>query len=1151
MLKIWKRLMALTLTFAMLLPGTPIAKSLGFGVIVARAEEPSITLSVKEDPKAEIIRYGQTLVATLSDFPEIDPETDIFEWIVWEGEEEPYPYRYGDLNDDTATMRITWSDIGKKFSARVTYVYDEESEEEKIVESDPIEVGKALLTIPGAVEPRVFNGSSDVTVTPGHVLKNLTTSNGTVSGNEIPGTVSGNEIPGTVSGNEIPGTVSGNEMPGTVSGNEIIGTVSGNEISDPVTYTPESLTGTMEDPYVGENKKVSFSDVAAFALGIISEEDWDEGYGTDEEYNRQNWGIYYEIGTQLVDVRATITEAPQTLSLVDQPGLEKNLEGETVTFSLEELKASLAETSSYYAEALVFTLKGAPVEGAELKDGTLTVTKKGDYVVEAQAVSVDLNEDGLDEYGESATVEIPVRVTGAPEKETVKSVAANPAGGTYKIAQNVTLSTMTAGAEIYYTLDGTNPTRESTLYTGVIEVSESLTLKAIACKEGLEDSPVASFTYTIDPDTQEKPIENIKLSNNGLELKEGDTAALTAEITPTDATEKTLFWTSTDKSIVTVNDGLLKGINAGTAVVRVSNADGSVTAACEVTVKKKASEEEIPEIVKELDGIGETVSGNAITEILKEVVEEETGETSIWVAGLSDSYTYTGSAIKPRLVVYDGVKKLAEKTDYTVTYGANKTKEGSVKLSFKGSYAKQDKEYLFAINPVRLGKDILIEDITVAAKKNNKSQKPVPVFRDGSGTAVKVSSKDVSYTYHKSEDASDPDLGGVTEPGIYYIKASGKGENYSGSDIVKVTVVDESEVIPLSGVKIQMVKKSLVFTGSPITPEYKLTAGTTTLVKDTDYTVEYLNNTEPGTATVIFSAKSNAYTGTASATFKIAKGLDVTKIDKDKISVEYEKSVPFVKTGAKPAVYKVTVGDMTLVPGTDYTVTYKNNKAVADASDAKAPLVTVSFKGSYKGSKSYPFSITKQPLSELTLSITDKVWTDKENNYVKPAITLTGADGKALSSSDYTISYFKSNGVEKFSGKAVLNEVIAVKLTASEKSGYRGTIMGTYRMIDKSKDISKTAAKKLADQSYTGSAITLDSSAFTGILTDKSTETPLAFGTDFIVDSYTKNVNKGIAKVKLTGIGSYGGSKTLSFKITEKTATYKGLLDPTTGKLKK
>ncbi|MCR4764359.1 MAG: hypothetical protein K5696_12605 [Lachnospiraceae bacterium] len=52
----------------------------------------------------------------------------------------------------------------------------------------------------------------------------------------------------------------------------------------------------------------------------------------------------------------------------------------------------------------------------------------------------------------------------------------------------------------------------------------------------------------------------------------------------------------------------------------------------------------------------------------------------------------------------------------------------------------------------------------------------------------------------------------------------------------------------------------------------------------------------------------------------------------------------------------------------------------------------------------------------------------------------------------------------------------------------------------------------------------------------KSNPTYLTPGKDFVVESYTKNIKTGTAKVTLKGIGDWGGTKTVNFKITPKKA---------------
>lgn len=69
--------------------------------------------------------------------------------------------------------------------------------------------------------------------------------------------------------------------------------------------------------------------------------------------------------------------------------------------------------------------------------------------------------------------------------------------GIYNTTQNVSLGCTTDGATIYYTIDGSEPTSSSTVYSTAIDVTATTTIKAIAIKAGLTDSEVASATYTL------------------------------------------------------------------------------------------------------------------------------------------------------------------------------------------------------------------------------------------------------------------------------------------------------------------------------------------------------------------------------------------------------------------------------------------------------------------------------------------------------------------------------------------------------------------------------------------------------------------------------------------------------------------------------
>ncbi len=73
-----------------------------------------------------------------------------------------------------------------------------------------------------------------------------------------------------------------------------------------------------------------------------------------------------------------------------------------------------------------------------------------------------------------------------------------PGPGSYAGPQDIVLSTLTAGASIRYTTDGSDPTETTgTLYTGPVRLGTSATLKAVAYLAGWTPSPVTAGDYTI------------------------------------------------------------------------------------------------------------------------------------------------------------------------------------------------------------------------------------------------------------------------------------------------------------------------------------------------------------------------------------------------------------------------------------------------------------------------------------------------------------------------------------------------------------------------------------------------------------------------------------------------------------------------------
>ncbi|WP_455497002.1 chitobiase/beta-hexosaminidase C-terminal domain-containing protein [Coprobacter sp.] len=88
------------------------------------------------------------------------------------------------------------------------------------------------------------------------------------------------------------------------------------------------------------------------------------------------------------------------------------------------------------------------------------------------------------------------------EEGTTATPSITPLTGTYYTEQEVSIECETAGATIYYTTNGTDPTTESTPYTTSFKVSTTTTIKAIAVGNGLKASDIKEVTLTFPVATE-------------------------------------------------------------------------------------------------------------------------------------------------------------------------------------------------------------------------------------------------------------------------------------------------------------------------------------------------------------------------------------------------------------------------------------------------------------------------------------------------------------------------------------------------------------------------------------------------------------------------------------------------------------------------
>ena len=184
-----------------------------------------------------------------------------------------------------------------------------------------------------------------------------------------------------------------------------------------------------------------------------------------------------------------------------------------------------------------------------------------------------------------------------------------------------------------------------------------------------------------------------------------------------------------------------------------------------------------------------------------------------------------------------------------------------------------------------------------------------------------------------------------------------KGSKHKECTVCK-KVLETAEIPALSRISISKASVTLststyAYDGKAKKPGVTVKLNGKTLKNGTDYTVSYSNNTKVGTAKVTITGKGN-YTGSVSKTFSIKNNFK-------KATVSGISTKAFTGKNITQSI-TVKYNGKTLKNGTDYTVSYSNNKKIGTAT------VKIAGKGSYTGTATKTFKINpaKQEIQKLT-----------------------------------------------------------------------------------------------------------------------------------------------------------------------------------------
>nr|MCR4961574.1 chitobiase/beta-hexosaminidase C-terminal domain-containing protein [Lachnospiraceae bacterium] len=683
----------------------------------------------------------------------------------------------------------------------------------------------------------------------------------------------------------------------------------------------------------------------------------------------------------------------------------------------------------------------------------------------------------------------------------------------------ISLSTATPGATIYYTLNGSNPTRDSIRYTDAIVVSEdmadedhNLVIKAFAVKDSYKDSEITAYAIGVNAESKDwgDAEDDAKASGytSPADIPTGLwTYGIPAETFYTGAnitcdfrvySNKTLLKNGTDYTVKYKNNK-----NPGTATITVTGKGdytGSITRS--FTINAYAVDPEKIDLSKatvtaskpvytgtniELkDFVSVSLNGNPLTPdedftIVTQGDVVSAGKYDIAIVGIGE---YTG-AKTTKITVDQATLKLSD-----LEFGS----EGAV-ATYSKSGAKPEFTITFGENELREK-----TDYTVTYKNNSKvanaSDKKAPTI-----TIKGIGNFKGSFTANYD----------VIPRSITGAFLSFEKKFYSGIEgdyVTKVTVIDDE------GNKL----------GSK------------------DYDVDYFITGAifPGNyVTAVIWGKGN-YTDRVEASYQILPTYDITETD-----VTLDAEYTFSKNGVtpKPVIKRDSV---TLTEGEDYTLSYKNNKKLGVAT------VTITGKGQFAGSeRTEYFSIVKKDISDFSLTAPDVIFANKTGKYKSAPVIKDENGNKLKNGTDYeNIRYFYAedtilpnkilrNKDEEVQATDIPGAGTIIRIEVSGKGNYEGTLTTvsteietpyTYRIALKSLSKAKVT---IPSQIYTGNAVTPGKDQIV-VKVGKETLLP----EDYEITDYANNYKNGTAKVMISGKGNYTGTKTATFKIVKKSMFY-------------
>lgn len=539
---------------------------------------------------------------------------------------------------------------------------------------------------------------------------------------------------------------------------------------------------------------------------------------------------------------------------------------------------------------------------------------------------------------------------------------------------------------------------------------------------------VYAITFTCEISTGPIEVSGVSLNKTSTTIAQESQETLVATVTPTNATNKGVTWTSENPSIATVSNGTVTGVSAGTTTITVTTTDGGYTATCSVTV---TAVYHVSSVSLNKNALALNTGGSE-TLIATISPSNATNKNITWASSNTSVATVSGGIVTAVAAGSATITVTTVDQSKTATCSVTVTDIPVSSISLNKNSTTIAQGSTETLSATVLPNDATNKSVTWSSSNTN-------IATVSNGTVTAVAKGSATITVRSVADNTKYATCTVT---VTTIAVTSVTLNKSSTSIVR----GSTETLTATVAPSNATNKTINWTSSNSNIATVSSAGIVTAVATGSATITATsadNNTKYATCTVTVTPKTVTGVSLDKASLSLGVGDDYTLIATVTPSDADDKSVSWTSSATSVATVNSS-GKVTAVAAGTATIT----------------VTTTS------GGHTATCTVTVTDSTEKTYQFTAKTWTAAEGNW------SSGKDGYGYSAErgvQITSGFTGANATSPESFDGVTSVIITYCTNANSGAGSIAVTVGgtTFATTD---TLSKNGGSTLRTLTYTGSA---------------------------------------------------------------------------------